>query len=277
MSDAPQRHRTAAWERAKTDDVFARPFCGVDRTPESLEAVRQADRLAPPRAMLHLLTAVNPAAMAPTGFASTLPLPDLEERAWARLREAEELLVPDRSSECFVVVGPEVAALSEALADGAASVVVLGTHWKHRTTGLALGSVATAMLRHARCSALVARKPPARDRFPESVVVGYDGSEPATRALQAAKGIADRLGSELWAVLAADGGAIAADTARVRVGEAAPGVSLEVARAQPVDGLSGCDCDLLVLGSRGLGRARALGSVSERVAHRARCSVLVVR
>jgi nucleotide-binding universal stress UspA family protein len=34
---------------------------------------------------------------------------------------------------------------------------------------------------------------------------------------------------------------------------------------------------LVVLGSRGLSGVRALGSVSERVAHRARCSVLVAR
>jgi nucleotide-binding universal stress UspA family protein len=34
--------------------------------------------------------------------------------------------------------------------------------------------------------------------------------------------------------------------------------------------------DLVVVGSRGLHGVRALGSVSERVAHRARCSVLVV-
>ena len=37
------------------------------------------------------------------------------------------------------------------------------------------------------------------------------------------------------------------------------------------------DADLLVVGSRGLHGVRALGSVSERVAHRAPCSVLVVR
>jgi hypothetical protein len=37
------------------------------------------------------------------------------------------------------------------------------------------------------------------------------------------------------------------------------------------------DADLLVLGSRGLHGLRALGSVSERVAHRAPSSVLVVR
>ena len=35
--------------------------------------------------------------------------------------------------------------------------------------------------------------------------------------------------------------------------------------------------DLVVVGSRGLRGMRALGSLSERLAHEARCSVLVVR
>ena len=37
------------------------------------------------------------------------------------------------------------------------------------------------------------------------------------------------------------------------------------------------DADLLVVGSRGLHGFKALGSVSERVAYEAACSVLVVR
>ena len=37
------------------------------------------------------------------------------------------------------------------------------------------------------------------------------------------------------------------------------------------------EADLLVVGSRGLHGMKALGSVSERVAHEAKCSVLIVR
>jgi nucleotide-binding universal stress UspA family protein len=37
------------------------------------------------------------------------------------------------------------------------------------------------------------------------------------------------------------------------------------------------DCDLLILGACGVRGVRALGSVGERVAHRAPASVLVVR
>jgi nucleotide-binding universal stress UspA family protein len=37
------------------------------------------------------------------------------------------------------------------------------------------------------------------------------------------------------------------------------------------------DADLVIVGSRGLHGVRSLGSVSERVAHEASCSVLVAR
>jgi nucleotide-binding universal stress UspA family protein len=49
--------------------------------------------------------------------------------------------------------------------------------------------------------------------------------------------------------------------------------------ARPVETLVTASraADLLVVGSRGLHGVRALGSVSERVAHQATCSVLVAR
>jgi nucleotide-binding universal stress UspA family protein len=53
----------------------------------------------------------------------------------------------------------------------------------------------------------------------------------------------------------------------------------ELVDEPPVDALvaAAADADLLVVGSRGLHGLHALGSVSERVAHRAGCSALVVR
>ncbi len=55
--------------------------------------------------------------------------------------------------------------------------------------------------------------------------------------------------------------------------------NLEFDERKPADYLVGAsnDADLLVLGSRGLHSFAALGSVSERVAHKASCPVLVVR
>ena len=56
-------------------------------------------------------------------------------------------------------------------------------------------------------------------------------------------------------------------------------LAVEYTDAKPVDALlaSSRDADLLIVVSRGLRGLRALGSVSERVAHQAACSLLVLR
>jgi len=53
----------------------------------------------------------------------------------------------------------------------------------------------------------------------------------------------------------------------------------EELRGDPVEALvaASADADLLIVGSRGLHGLKALWSVSERLAHEARCSALVVR
>jgi nucleotide-binding universal stress UspA family protein len=57
------------------------------------------------------------------------------------------------------------------------------------------------------------------------------------------------------------------------------GLRVLTADAHPAQALveASREADLLVVGSRGLRGLKALGSVSERVAHEASCSVLVVR
>ncbi len=99
---------------------------------------------------------------------------------------------------------------------------------------------------------LVARTCPDPERFPRRVVVGIDGTNSSTEALLAAESIARRLDAELDVVSAPEA---------------------------PVDALveAAAEADLLVVGSRSLHGPKALASVSERVAHRAPCSVLVVR
>ena len=67
------------------------------------------------------------------------------------------------------------------------------------------------------------------------------------------------------------------DTLQASLTALAPGVSLTVEDDDPVDALVSAGADLVVVGSRGLHGMKSLGSVSERVAHKADCSVLVVR
>jgi nucleotide-binding universal stress UspA family protein len=124
----------------------------------------------------------------------------------------------------------------------------------------------------APCSVLVARN--AGRQFPRRIVVGVDGSPESAAAYAAARRLAERFGAELRPLAAQGGEAID----RARVGTIVDGVYEEPAE-EPVQALVAAagDADLVVLGSRGLHGLASLGSVSERVAHRADCSVLIVR
>jgi nucleotide-binding universal stress UspA family protein len=124
----------------------------------------------------------------------------------------------------------------------------------------------------APCSVLIAR-PGAGRWFPRRVVLGHDGSRAAAAAAEVAFGLEARFGSTVRTIAAAsDTGALTIDGLR-------DAGTVEFERRPPVDALvaASYDADLVVVGSRGLRGARSLGSVSERVAHAAACSVLVVR
>jgi nucleotide-binding universal stress UspA family protein len=125
----------------------------------------------------------------------------------------------------------------------------------------------------APCSVLVVRKPAAPAAFPRSIVVGVDGSSQAEVAYAVASELTDRFGATLRPLAASGGKYVDTDG----LGRQLP--ELAVDSREPVDALTAAAAraDLLVVGSRGLHGLRALGSVSERVAQRANCSVLVVR
>lgn len=92
-------------------------------------------------------------------------------------------------------------------------------------------------------------------------------------AYEAARTLAARTGAELRAI-------VATRDARVDV-EAAKAIAPECeehdARALDALDVASETADLVVVGGRGLRGLRALGSLSERLAHEARSSVLVVR
>jgi nucleotide-binding universal stress UspA family protein len=104
-------------------------------------------------------------------------------------------------------------------------------------------------------------------------VTGVDGSTQSRDAAAVAASLARRFLADLT-TLAALGGKIV-DIDRVR--DAHP--SVEVDPRPPVDTLvdPARGADLIVIGSRGRHGLGLLGSVSERVAHRAGTSVLILR
>ncbi len=154
-----------------------------------------------------------------------------------------------------------------------AGVLAVGTHRSSRRRGLVLGSLVTELIHRAPCSVFVARPGRGDDPWrPRSIAVGVDGSACSLEALSVAKELAERLGVDLR-VIGATGGKPVEVEALTALGCVGPDPR------RPVDALveAGEEADMLVVGSRGLHGLASLGSVSERVAHRARCSVLVVR
>jgi len=249
--------------------VFDRIVCGVDQTPESLEAARQADRLRLPEGTLRLaaVSEVNTAVHA--GWAMSHVLEELDAAARAALHRAIDEVHP---SATHLLAGDVVPCLLHEIEQTEATLVAVGLHGHSRAVGMLLGGVATELLHNAPCSVLLARKPQFGE-FPSSIIVGVDGSEHSLAAAAVAKSIADRFGSEYVIVAATGGKSIDLEP----IQELSPYFVTDP--GHPVEALTELskEADLLVLGSRGLHGPKALGSVSERIGHRASCSVLVVR
>ena len=165
-----------------------------------------------------------------------------------------------------------------------ADLLVVATHSGSRAGGILLGGTSAAALHRSTVPVLIARENPGKP-FPERILVATDGSPDAHRAVELAARIAHRHRSKTFLVsvdpvshgdakkIAVDAVDLTADLGVeptvIRPSGHADERILEAAAAQ--------ETSLILLGSRGLSGVRALGSVSERVAHRAHCSVLVAR
>jgi nucleotide-binding universal stress UspA family protein len=264
-------------------------MCGLDGSRASLEAVRQAARLTVPGGPVTLVAVVDffdalamRAAEEARGAPRRAEGPDaselvaaLRERAGDWLREAARQVGQGHPVGSLVGEGRPADALRDEASRAGASLLAVGAHGRSRLAGVALGRTGTLLLHEAPCAVLVARPSFDPAGFPRRAVVGVDGSPGSRDAMRVAESIARAHGTALDAVAAE--GDDGADTEAARaVAGAAP---LRIVPGRPVEALVAAahDADLLVVGSRGLRGARALGSVSERVAHGAPSSVLVVR
>lgn len=246
--------------------VFDRIVCGVDGTPESLFAVKQATRLQRSEGSLLLVAVMSLAKAAHAGMAARHAAELLETGAEQAMAEAKELVPADGK---IVNGDPAKVLLNEA---EHATLLALGSHDRRRTAGILLGTVATRMLHEAPCSVLIAR--PARDpeTWPRRIVAGVDGSAESELAVSAARSVASSCGADLR-IVSATSDQVDRDVAQ----RVAPELEERDGRAVGVLRAESETADLVVVGSRGLQGLKSLGSVSERIAHQADCSVLVVR
>jgi nucleotide-binding universal stress UspA family protein len=267
VSPAPARSSDVETEeQAGSREVFARVLVGVDQTPAGVAAVRQAALLTESAGTLTLLAAwtVPRRTLEPEGTATMLaaatgppatygavgPSRADDEAAEACRKAAEHAVA--RASAGFAPHATKIVeglAWEELLAEierERSTLVAVGSHGHGRLAGIARRATMTELVHKSPCSVLVAR--PTGEEFPHRIVVGVDGTPASTFAQEVARHVAERFGSDLRPFTTMDG--------------------LLAASA---------DADLLVVGSRSLHGLPALGSVSERIAHAARCSTLAVR
>jgi nucleotide-binding universal stress UspA family protein len=249
--------------------IFDRIVCGVDGTESSRAAVVQANRLLSARRMLELISVVEETSTAWSGLSAP---PDVDRRHEEARRALHEGRATCPRARCALVFGEPGPKLVSAALEVDATLVVLGAPAGGRLGAFVLGDAGTYVLHNAPCSVLIARRPADEDVFPRSIVVGHDGSPAAAEAAIVAKELALRFGAELRIVVATGGDP-------VRFDSLPPDEELEWSSARPIDALESAsdEADLLVVGSHGVHGPPALGGVSERVGHLARCSVLVVR
>jgi nucleotide-binding universal stress UspA family protein len=260
---------------AYPEALVSRVLVGVDRSPESLEAARQAAVLCDAGGTLTLLSAWTlPPPVIGVGpeFAYQDDEDPKRKAAEAALAAAKATIAAQTAPDMKVARGFAWDELIKEIEKELATLVVVGSHGTGRMRGILMGSTATAIVHKAPCSVLVARK--AGPSFPARIVVGVDGSSESAAAYATAEYLAEHFCAELWPVVAHGGNGVDKEIVATIVDydhedlPDEPVAALLVASAE-------AEADLVVVGSRGLHGLKALGS--ERLAHEAHCSTLIVR
>ncbi len=254
--------------------VFTRILVGIDGSQQSLDAARQASVLQDIDGQLTLFSAWDIAPVMGAGSNVPYHLDEDSQRAAAQasLAAARDHVAPYAAATTKLTRGAPADQLLDEIERDEDTLVCVGSSGLGRLLGVVEGSVATAIIRHAPCSVLVAR--PTGNGFPHSVVVGVDGSVESAAAYAAARYVAERFDAELRAVVARGG-----KSPDERLAATITGGDHDDDHDPPARALMRAaeSADLVVVGSRGLHGLARLGSVSERVARGAECSALVVR
>lgn len=277
---AAARPAEAKRHRPKVPPPFADILCAVDGSRGSREAMHQAIALCGPGTTLRFVAVRDQVGV---GLSAQADLSEM--RARNAIEEAT-------SVARHAGVGASVSLLrgaptSDLLLTEAAEhdVLVIGCHGGSRLGGIMLGSTATQIAHRTERPLLIARRTADREDFPQSIMLATDGSSGSWAAARVATRVAQAQGAELRVVYVPDGThpeRYREVLKQITVIEKATGAAPTVidtpghAAERIIEAARAGQSSLIAIGRRGVKGIKALGSVSERVVHRAPCSVLVV-
>jgi nucleotide-binding universal stress UspA family protein len=170
-------------------------------------------------------------------------------------------------------------------------LLVIGAHGENEKAPYALGSVTKKVIMYAVCPTLIVKKLSSLS----NLLVCVDGSKNSIKALKYALGLAEKLRAKVTLLNVQDQKLYKASpkTAKeigdkilskslVEAGKTKIKIDKRLEFGVPSDKIVEVaeqgNYDLIILGSRGLGTIRRflLGSVSDDVSHKAKCSVLII-
>ena len=292
--------------------MFAKVLLASDGSEEALAAARSAAILAKKfDASLTILNVYAPASQAlPASSAPGL-------NADARREQAQDVIVGetgrtvDQAGVHYVArkeIGHPAETIIGVAEEDGADLIVLGSRGLGDVKRFLLGSVADRVAHHAHCPVLIVRGrgDVAEDDLFRHILLASDGSACALEAAAVAAILADKLTSRVTIInvfqpspyvapygepigyclddryiaeiqddaICSTGHVLDEHGVAFRSRKEIGPPAAEIARVAEEEA-----CDLIVLGSRGLGgfQRLLLGSVSDGVAHHAHCPVLIVR
>jgi len=259
--------------------VFTNILCAIDGSRGSRAAIHQAICLCGSGAKLRFV-AVHPE----VGSGSSAQADVSALHARAVLDEAASIAREgELKTSVSLLRGAESS--DQLLAEAAEhDLLVAGCRGGSRPGGMKLDSTVAQLAQHAEVPLLVARRTIDADNFPRSLLLATDGSDGSLAPARVATRLAKARGSALRLVYVPDGRR--AERYREVLKQQAlielvTGNSPKIAEDaghvadRICDEAKGYRASMVVIGRRGLGDDKTLGSVSERVLHRAQCSVLV--